>query len=176
MNGKGIYSWLTGPPAYISRTPWKPLSAIGAVALVLLTSRVLFPLIIRSISDSFSFSELVDHPVQYLLELPPLLKLAQQVIDVAFIWFLAGAIGGKRVEVLSLNQVKGGARTLSTSTCVVLTITMPIVFVVSLSGFGDLGLAPFNYKPTAAPPNNVVEWMIFAPLIFVVGAPLSEEL
>jgi uncharacterized protein len=163
---------LTGPPAYRASTPWSPVAAIGAVALIASVQLVL-PLVLHGLSPDLyqAISGEAGQPKMWPQSGSPTLGLFQQIVTGCLVWFAAGFRNGKRRAVLSLPPLQGGTYTyvalalLAFSAMVLVNFVLRnfLYFLPSVTGF-KLAVTGLSFT-----------WPWMNILVLLVGAPLVEE-
>lgn len=176
-------SFLSGPARYEPRGPWRPIWALLAVVLITLVglvlalvTGVLAEILMNGLpAGEFDFEEA-------LASGGPLIAisvLVTQIVTIVGVWLFAGLRGGPRLDVLQLSGPKP---------------TLRDVVVASLGLFGGISLingSLYLYDPQwymesynsdvkefMAAFRQPISWLnlIALPIVFVIGAPVSEEL
>src|SRR5262249_23247129 len=163
---------LTGPPAYRANTPWKPIGAIGTVALIMLV-QTSTPLLLYGLSPALYQTIGGEARPPNLSEqfASPMLELVKVAVAGILVGFAAGVRGGNRRAVFALLPVEGGA-----STCWLLAgLTFLVMASVNLLIWG--AAAPFFHviqARTALLAEVMSPWL--TAIVIVIAAPLVEEL
>jgi membrane protease YdiL (CAAX protease family) len=166
-------SWLDvlkGPPVYRANTPWSPVAAIGAVALILsvqfglpVALNWLSPALYQAISGETAQAKVWPQSDS------PTLLLFQQIIAGLLIWLAAGLRNGKRRAVLSLPPLKGGGYTYVALALLVFSVMVPVKFLSQSFVFFLHGWM----NPLLSVTGQSSTWLS-APAL-VIAAPLTEE-
>lgn len=164
---------LAGPPAYVARSPWRPLPAVAAAFAILATSMVVATAIVGSL-DGLVLRLHVGRPV-----LPPgdprawkmaIWLISMQAIVILLLTFAAGRFGARRRAVLSLE---GATPPRLYAAAVVLLFILQLSYNAIVLPFAhDTVLG--DVQPYLEPLRSRAVWL-FA-LAIAIGAPLSEEL
>lgn len=168
---------LSGPPAYIARTPWSAPWAVAIAVLVLLAATLLaIPIaIVAMLAGSSDLGTMLGDKARLEAAFRDPLVLASvmigwQVLIVLFTWELAAWYGGSRREVLA---VRGFPPLMTVVLAVIggMALTLPFD-VLGLTMFKDTVKADSSsFVPMAGSPW----WTLFA-IAITIGAPLSEEI
>ncbi|MCL4766926.1 MAG: CPBP family intramembrane metalloprotease [Hyphomicrobiaceae bacterium] len=164
---------LTGPPAYHARSPWRPVFAVAAAFAMLGAGAV----VATALVGTLDFAPAMEAARQATL--PPdeprtwamaVWLLGMQATVIVLVVAAAGLFGGRRAEVLALDQ----------STPARLFVAAVVLMFLVQAAYNAIVL-PFardtvleDVKPVLEPLRSDAFWL-FA-LVIVVGAPLSEEI
>jgi uncharacterized protein len=163
---------LTGPPVYRANTPWGPLAAIGAVALIAAV-QLLLPLVLHWVSPELyqAVSGETGQPKIWPQSGSSILGLFQEIVTGCVVWFAAGLRKGTRRAVLSLPPLKGGAYTYVALALLVFSVMVLVNFLSRnfLSLHSLIGLP--NLSVTGL--SSAWPWMSVS--ILLLGSPLAEE-
>jgi membrane protease YdiL (CAAX protease family) len=153
-----------GPPAYATRTPWSPIQALAAVAVILLSSMALHWLLVDLVGSRWGQ--------------PIVTAQWGDVLSRILVLFLtlgaATLLGGSAREVLALRRPARGWR--SYAGAALLSIVVPLVLALALfMAIVLLGLDQWLLQSIQQDHRSARAWDGDWPLAVIV-APLEEEL
>ena len=164
---------LTGPPAYHARSPWRPVFAVAAALAMLGAGAILATSLVAELNLTPTV------PVPRADSLPSdagrtwvmaVWLLGMQTGVITLVIFAAGLFGGRRAEVLALDQITPARLFVA---AVVLMFALQMTYHIVVLPFARDTVME-DVKPFLEPLQSDAFWL-FA-LAIVVGAPLSEEL
>lgn len=164
---------LTGPPAYHARSPWRPVLAVAAALAILGLGALLATTLIANLHLAPAF------PLPQTEALPSdegrvwvmaVWLLGMQTGIILLVTFAAGLFGGRRAEVLALDQHTPARLFIA---AVVLMFVLQVLYHMIVLPFARDTVME-DVRPFLEPLRSDAFWL-FA-LAIVVGAPLSEEL
>jgi membrane protease YdiL (CAAX protease family) len=167
---------LSGPSAYIANTPWRPMAALAAIALILVFSLLVVPLALYFLLPEIFVKMTVGSEstrVDWLSYSPPL-DLLSEVTAIGLVYLASGMRGGNRIDVLALRGPANGIGEMWIIVSLIWLTTFPVSFVIkeAFGGFQLVGLAPTHL--------NELWLQSYIPIMtlisFVVAGPLLEEL
>ena len=157
------YMMFRGPAAYVPRTPWRPLPAVGGVVAIALFAVIVVVAVFLGIKF---FGPDLDE-----LHLGLVLNPIMQAALVAGTMWAARSYNGKPGEILALQRPAQGFKAYAVSFLVLIALVAAMGFVIQ-------SIDPASNKEKLKPFMEMFKssgwWM--ALLMVGVGAPLSEEL
>jgi membrane protease YdiL (CAAX protease family) len=152
---------------YRASTPWKPAAAIGVTALIVSVQLVL-PSALYGLSPEL-YRVISGGQGSGSAGLG--LSLLQQMVAGCLVWLVAGLGNDTRRAVLSLPSLKGRVYTYVELAVLVYSVMVPVKFLSkNLLSFLDNPTGPIVSAMNLSP-----NWLWLGVLVFVIGAPLTEE-
>ncbi len=164
---------LTGRPAYHARSPWRPALAVAAALAMLGAGAVLATTLVSNLSLAPAFPVPQPEPLpsdEGRTWVMAVWLLGMQTGVIVLVVAAAGWFGGRRAEVLALDQVTPARLFIA---AVVLMFVLQMTYHIIVIPFARDTVMD-DVKPFLEPLRSDAFWL-FA-LAIVVGAPLSEEL
>jgi membrane protease YdiL (CAAX protease family) len=153
---------------YRASTSWSPAAAIGVIVLINSVQQVL-PSALYLLSPEL-YLVISGGPEFASGGLG--LSLLQQIGTVCLVWFAAGIGKGTRRSVLALPPLKGRVYTYVNLAVLVYSVMVAVKFI----SFNFLSFLDSPTDPIPLIMDLGSNWIWLSVLVFVIGAPLTEEL